>query len=169
MDLDCVIILCISHINDVMCCLLDIYDVINWLLRILEIDYFTDARKWILIFNTSLAQRYVLASSTAAVRLSSTAASSTSRPQQPNLSHPTTVCLIQQSYVSPNSRTSRSAAVCLVQQPHSVSNSRTSRPTAVERLVQQPYVSSNSRTSRSAAYSSHSSRMFRPNAARLVL
>ena len=53
-----------------MCCLLNIYDVISWLF---EKDYFTEAMEIILIINMSLGLRYVFISSTAAVRLSSTA------------------------------------------------------------------------------------------------
>ena len=71
--MDCVIMLCISHINDGMCCLLDIVDVMRCLLKILDIDYFTDATQLILIINAFLyrpQQRYV----------THTAASRTSRP-----------------------------------------------------------------------------------------
>ena len=115
------------------------------LLKILEIDYFTDATKLILILNRGLDQCYVFVSSTAAVRLSFTAGRCTSRPPQPYLSRPVVLRLAQQSYVSFSSRTSRPAAVRHDQQPNRLSSRRTSRPTAV-RLVQQRNTLSSSRT-----------------------
>ena len=60
LDFDCVIIICISHINDIMRCLLEIYDAMRSLLQILEMDYFTDATMLIFIINTSLAQSYII-------------------------------------------------------------------------------------------------------------
>ena len=73
-----------------MCCLLDIYDV----MRDYCTYFLTDATKLILITNTDLAQRYVFVSSTAAVRLSSTAASRTSRARLPYLSRLAAVRLV---------------------------------------------------------------------------
>ena len=105
------------------------------ILKIPEICYFTDATKLILIINTGLAQSNVFVSSTAAVRLSSTADIRMSRLKKQYLSRPAAVRLVHQPYVSSISRTSRPAAERLAQQPSAWQSSRRGTARGVARVI----------------------------------